>query len=375
MTSRRVALVTSSYHPHVGGVEEHVRRVALDLTRRGHDVVVWTVDRGEHLGVRDVDGIEVRYLPTPLPARSMAGVRRVLADGPSAIAAWRRAYRSFRPDVLHVQCFGPNGTYATLLARVTGTPLVISSHGETFADDHAVFDRSRLARRALGYGMRHACAITGCSQLVLTDLARFDPRGGSVVPNGIDLAAPVPPRVPADPPYVLAYGRVEHNKGFDLLLEAFARAPLPARTRLVLGGDGGALPALRRQAGALGLEDRVDFAGQLSRAQVSAELAAASVVVVPSRREAFGLVVLEAWQAGAPLVVTSRGGPAGLVTDGVDALVADPEDAADLGNAILRVLSEPGLADRLARAGHREVRRFSWDQVSAAYESLYDGCG
>jgi glycosyltransferase involved in cell wall biosynthesis len=62
------------------------------------------------------------------------------------------------------------------------------------------------------------------------------------------------------------------------------------------------------------------------------------------------------------------------VTDGVDALVADPEDTAALGEAIVRLLREPGLGDRLTEAGHRRVERYGWDRVAACYESVYDGC-
>ncbi len=385
MAARRVALVSSSYHPHVGGVEEHVRRVAAELKQRGHDVVVWTVDRGEHLGVQEVDGVEVRYLPTPLPARSAAGLRRMLARGGPAVGAWLRAYRSFRPDVIHVQCFGPNGTYATALARLTGTPLVVSSHGETFADDHAVFDRSALSRRSLRWALGRVCAVTGCSQVVLDDLARFGLRDGVVVPNGVDLAAPdaaldawngvdlaapVPDRAPADPPYVLAYGRVERTKGFDLLLEAFAQADLPAGTRLVVGGDGSALAGLRSRADELGVADRVEFPGRLARSEIDDLLAGASVVVVPSRREAFGIVVLEAWRAGVPVVAPSYGGPATLVTDGVDGLQVDPADTVALGAAISRVLTDPGLAVRLVEGGRRAVQGYGWDRVTSAYEGL-----
>ena len=64
----RIALFSSSYHPHFGGVEEHVRHVARGLQERGHDVEVWTVDRGDGLRDEVVDGCRVRYLPTPLPA-------------------------------------------------------------------------------------------------------------------------------------------------------------------------------------------------------------------------------------------------------------------------------------------------------------------
>ena len=145
--TRRVALVSSSYFPHPGGVEQHVRSVAGEFRARGHDVVVWTVDRGEGLGVQVIDGVEVRYLPTPLPARSLrAGVRFLLAF-PAAATAWWRAYRDFAPSVLHVQCFGPNGVYAVLLGQLTRTPLVVTSHGEAFADDHRVFDQSALIRK------------------------------------------------------------------------------------------------------------------------------------------------------------------------------------------------------------------------------------
>ena len=71
----RIALVSSSFAPYRGGVEEHVRHTAAALLDRGHEVLVWTVDRGEHLGVRTVDGVTVRYLPTPLPAARVGALR------------------------------------------------------------------------------------------------------------------------------------------------------------------------------------------------------------------------------------------------------------------------------------------------------------
>ena len=189
--THRVALVSSSYFPHPGGVEQHVRSVAGELRARGHDVVVWTVDRGEGLGVQVIDGVEVRYLPTPLPARSLRAVLRFLLALPAAARAWWRAYRDFAPSVLHVQCFGPNGLYAVLLADLTRTPLVVTSHGETFADDHRVFDQSALIRTGMRRALRSADVVTGCSQVVLDDLRdRFGFEGGRVIPNGVDLDRP-----------------------------------------------------------------------------------------------------------------------------------------------------------------------------------------
>ncbi|WP_447926031.1 glycosyltransferase family 4 protein [Georgenia muralis] len=380
-----IALVASSYHPHVGGVEEHVRQVAGELSRRGRRVAVWTVDRGEHLGVQIVDGVEVRYLPCPLPSSSVGGVARFLAALPRAAHAWWTAYRALRPAVLHVQCFGPNGIWAWALARLSRTPLVISSHGETFADDHGVFTRSRVLRQGLRRAVRDAATTTGCSRVVLNDLRRrFDLTGGVVVPNGVTPTDPDdvgPPGTgpseaePAGPaaktgPVVLALGRVERAKGFDLLLRAFARTELPGTT-LTIGGDGAELGSLRLLAEDLGVTDRVEFAGRLSRAQVAAWLRAAAVFVVPSRVEAFGIVVLEAWRAGAPVVGTTRGGPAEIITDGVDGLLADPLDEDCLAAALTRVLTDRSLARRLADEGRRSVRPYTWERAVDAYERIY----
>ena len=73
MRPARIALISSSFDPYPGGVEEHSRQIAVHLKRVGLPVEVWTVDRGEHLGVRQVDGVTVRYLATPLPNASAEG--------------------------------------------------------------------------------------------------------------------------------------------------------------------------------------------------------------------------------------------------------------------------------------------------------------
>ena len=351
--------------------------VAHELRRQGHAVTVWTVDRGEGLGRIQHDGLEVRYLPTPLPASSATKILGFLRVAPAAWRHWMSAWRDFRPDVLHVQCFGPNGLYALALRKSRKTPLIVSTHGETFADDHDAFSHSLLLRSGLKYALRDADVVTGCSQMVLDDLSeRFGSTKGVVVPNGVELtsAKPAPGLLSqAESPSVFALGRVERMKGFDLLIEAFARASVPPGTVLTVGGDGSELASLRDLVRQRDLSDRVSFLGNLSPSEVAHQMSTASLVVVPSRREAFGIVVLEAWRAGAPLIATSRGGPRDLVRDGVDGLVIDPEDTAALAGAITRVLAEPELARRLGKAGAERVKAYTWEHVVQEYESLYSG--
>ena len=377
---RRVALVTSSFHPHLGGVESHVRHVARELRATGTEVEVWTVDRGEHLGVGELDGTVVRYLPTPLPARSARALASFAAKAPRAWLAWRSAVRTFRPDVLHVQCFGPNGVYAVTLAGRTGLPLVLSSHGETTADDHDAFGTSALVRAGLRRTIATAAATTGCSEQVLDDLReRFGLVRGQVVPNGV---GPVPTTPPAgvrpgqldlgDGAVVLGVGRLESTKGFDLLVEAVAGLDPALDMTLVLAGDGSQREALRSLGDRMGLGDRLRLVGPVDEAGVHAWMRRADVVVVPSRQEAFGIVALEAWRAGTPLVATTLGGPASFVTDQVDGLLVDPVNTAALRHAIESVLRDPHRADQLAAQGLASVQRYTWASVAQAYGELYD---
>lgn len=373
----RIALAASSYAPHIGGVEEHVRNVARLLSARGNDVVVWTIDRDGKFKVRTVDGVEVWYLPAPLPARSLTDVMRFMSRVPAAAHHWGRAFRQFRPDVIHVQCFGPNGTYARRLARRTHTPLIVSSHGETIADDAGVFDYSRLARSNLTSSLEQAHAVTGCSNVVLDDLrSRFglDSSRGIVVPNGIEIdeqeetsSLPL-----TSGRYIAAIGRLQEVKGFDLLINAFARARLENGMRLVIGGDGTESGRLRQLVSRLGLEDSVVLPGRLDRASVAALMAHAAVVVIPSRFEAFGITVLEAWRAGAAVVATRRGGPPEFVTDGVDGVLCDPTDIDSLATAIAGLATDPSRAMRIAAAGRKRVGDFTWDHTVDEYERIYE---
>lgn len=372
----RVALVSSSYAPYVGGVEEHVRQVARELRADGVDVEVWTVDRGESLGVRELDGVTVRHLPTPLPATSLGAGFRFLRDAPSAWRRWSDARREFAPDLLHVQCFGPNGVYALAMHRRFRIPLVITSHGETVADDHAVFERSALLRFALRRALAAAAAVTAPSQFVIDDLrGAYGLVAGTVVPNGVVLDPPDSPD-PRETPtpagrYLLGLGRLGRMKGFDLLVDAFARADLERDIRLVIAGDGPEHGRLRAQVDRLALGDRVEFTGRLDGAAVAGAMSGALAVVVPSRMEAFGIVALEAWRSGAPLVMTNRGGGPSFVRDGIDGILVDPEDSNALVAALERVSSDEELRGSLGAAGRARVGEFTWARVAHAYEELY----
>lgn len=367
MEALRIALVASSYAPYIGGVEQHTAQVAGRLRDRGHHVEVWTVARDGVPAVRAVDSVTVRDLPTPLPARRLSRGLRFAWSFPRAWLRWVRAWRRFRPQVLHIQCFGPNGLYATALSSMTRTPLVLSSHGETDADDSDIFRTSSLVPAGLRRAVVRASAVTGCSESVARDLhEHFGADNVVVVPNGVsDLELGAVQKVPGR---VVGVGRLEYNKGFDLLIRAVAEVE---DSELVLVGDGARRPELEALAGNLGVADRVSFVGVRSAIETRRAIAGATVVAVPSRKESFGLVALEAWSGGTPLVATSTCGPATFVTDEVDGLLVDPSDTVAFADALRRVVRDEALVSRLAAAGRSAVRKYTWGAVAERYEAIY----
>ena len=385
----RVALLPSAYPPSLGGVEELTRHLALTLLDAGDEVEVWTGlpddRRPETVEVRD--GIVVRRLPLPLPATNWSSMLRAATTGPRTLFSLRNAADAFRPDVLHVQCFGPNGAYATALARLTRLPLVITLQGETMMDDTDIFEVSKVLRASLRSGIRRAAAVTACSAFTLADAEdRFGlARGrGLVIPNGVDLGAggagddspagtPFLP-VPGDPGrrYLLALGRVVDKKGFDLLLAAFAAMAPERRTAdLVIAGSGPALDGLERMAGELGVGGQVHFVGRLSRDDVASAMAGATAFVMPSRLEPFGIVVLEAWRAGVAVVATNRGGAPEFVDDGETGVLVDPFDTPAFAATLADLLADDGRRLAIGRAGHERVRAYSWPAVTEQYRRLY----
>ena len=154
------------------------------------------------------------------------------------------------------------------------------------------------------------------------------------------------PRAAPRVPLLLALGRFHPVKGFDLLIRALALLP---DTWLWLAGEGAEQARLARLAAKLGVAERIRFLAW--RDDVPALMAAADTVVVPSRREPLGNVVLEAWARSRPVVAAAAAGPRSLIAEGESGLLVPPGDHEALAAAIRRIHGAPDLAARLAAGG------------------------
>ena len=200
---------------------------------------------------------------------------------------------------------------------------------------------------------RHADHLVGNTRDICEHAMKngWPPERVHYLPNFVDEAqAPSLPRAelgtPEDAPLLLALGRLHPNKAFDVLLEALAELP---GVWLWLVGEGPLRAELERHAEKLGVAHRVRMPGWI--AATAPYYAAADAVVMPSRHEPLGNVVIEAWAQRKPIVAATSAGPAGLIRDGATGLLAPVDDARALAASLKRILDSRELAQELAEAG------------------------
>ena len=166
-------------------------------------------------------------------------------------------------------------------------------------------------------------------------------------------------------PELLFPGAPTYRKNLEAVLEAMAGddAAGMADARLsISGATAAAFPAQVERIRGLGLEQRVEWLGQLSEMELAARMAAAAAVVYPSRYEGFGFPALEAMAAGVPLVASTAACLPEVIGDG--GLLVAPDDVAGLREALNAVLTRPELASRLAEAGRRRAADFTWQRCA-----------
>jgi glycosyltransferase involved in cell wall biosynthesis len=325
---------------HHGGAETFFVRLAIALQQAGEEQRVLIRRDAERAALLRRSGVAVQEL-------AFGGIfdRRTRGD-------FRRAISEFRPRLV-----------LTWMSRATQA----CPRG----------DFVHVARLGGYYDLRY---YRRCDHLIANtrDIATYLEREGwpaertHYLPNFV-ASEKAPPLsraalgTPEDAPLALALGRFHANKAFDVLLDAMAKLP---RLHLWLAGEGELRAALERQAARLGLGDRLRFLGW--RDDVAALLAAADLLVCPSRHEPLGNVIIEAWAAGVPVVAAASEGPSALVAEGNSGLLVPVDDAAALARAIERVATDKALRARLVdggRAAHDAA--FGEARVVALYRDFF----
>lgn len=392
MVSRRV-------HPAhgPGGMERKVYDLVNRLAGRGVRVDLYTetprrVARATAASAAMPEGVTIHWVPgrwLPIGDRKGTVVVDRITNYPlwtRRAARWLVASQDEPPDAVHAHGLAGSG-FAGLEA---GAPVVLSVEGLEEFEAPPGLKRMAYApfRRRMRRGASAATTVIATDRALQPVVERHlgvPVAEQAMIPNAVDLEAC---RSLADPrrgeqlrqemglattaPLFLSLGRLVPNKGFDVMIEALARAGagLPDSYGWVLVGDGPARMTLESAVRRAGIGDRVRFAGALPDADLHSLVAAADWFVHPTLYEGSSLSTLEAMAHGLPVIASKAGGLPDKVIDGETGLLVPPGDAVSLGHALVNAVAADGPA--FGAAGQRLCEsEFGWEVVVERYVELY----
>jgi len=312
------------------------------------------------------------FLPEPM-AFSLRAFREVAA----------RLRAGTRYDIIHdVQCLG----YGILGIRKLGIPVVTTVHHPLTVDRRASFERDANLREAIGTMSFYPVGMQGfvarrldgvfTSSTVSAREIHRDFRVSSdrirMVANGVDTELFRPaPGVERNAHEILCVGRAsDPNKGIEDLIEALAQLPHPLRLTLV--DDSHPNNPARKRAQRLGCADRLHITGRLDTDELVRRYQRASLVVVPSRYEGFGLAAVEAMACGTPVVACAAGALTEVVGATGGGVLVPPNEPRALASAIADLMAQPEIRSVLGKRGSIRVREaYAWPRVARATAGAY----
>jgi glycosyltransferase involved in cell wall biosynthesis len=362
----RVLHWTESFWPRIGGSEVAAAALINQLRRRGHQFEVVTRQWSPDQPITEQwDGVAVHRVPFDDGTFDRLNLEEILPLR-QRVAAIKR---QFKPDLVHVGLTGPSLFLHNFTAGQFPAPTVITLHVlpvETeFARNKPVRETFRAATWAVA--VSHAMA-----KQIRDRVPQMDGRC-SVIHNALpESPAPLMP-VSFSPPRLLCVGRVTELKGFDT---AVAAMPLVRKAfpdaELVIAGDGDATESLRELAWQLDILGCVQILGWKPPEDVPGLIDAATLVLVPSRKESFGLVALQVAQRGRVCLAANVDGLPEIVQHDRTGLLLPPDQPEHWANAICSLLRDRPRIEQLGSEARDFVsRQFSLTQHVDAYESLY----
>jgi glycosyltransferase involved in cell wall biosynthesis len=377
-------LITCASDEDIGGVRVACQDLVRTLEGIGHRVhLVYPAPASRLRLTRGTNswGREASFCPMPMIVNRVVWLSLpvFLLYLPLTLFQLARVVRRNDIDVINCHYLSPHFIHLLAVARLLRLRLVISVHGSDVTSCSNADWLHRFVCRVL---LRHADGIVACSDALAAQTSSIVPGIQHKIVrihNAIDptRSSQPPGRSDLPEPFVLFVGRQVDVKGIDVLLKAFALiADEAPALSLVLVGEGPLRSAHEKLAATLGVAKRVHFAGEVPPDAVGSYIAKCAVFVLPSRAEAFGLVLLEAGYRHKPIVCTRVGGVPELIADGVNGVVVEPDDPVELGRRILWVFRNPEHGERMGREARRMVvANFLWKDRIADYIAVYEGSG
>ena len=350
----RIAMVSPYSVSVPGGVQAQVLGLARELRRIGHEVRV----------LAPCDGPPPEPFVTPLgnslPTAANGSVAP-LAPDPSAALRTIRALNDEAFDIIHLhEPIVPGPTVTALLLKLAPTVGTFHAAGDSTS--------YRVLNKTARWAAEHLTTRVAVSDSAKELAHRYLGGEYTTLFNGIELQRYQRPHVEREEtPTIFFCGRYEPRKGLEVLLQAMSH--VPADVTLWIASDGIGIDDLQNTYGA---DTRIKWLGRISEEDKLNRLARCSVFCAPSLRgESFGIVLLEAMAAGAPLVASNISGYNNVASNDVNALLVEPGNPVELARSIMRTCDEPELRHTLVKGGYERATDFSMQRLAEQYLSIY----
>jgi len=370
------------FYPVIGGAETHVFHLSENLVERGHEVFVLTSDCtpiNNYPGFassEEINGIHVRRFKT---FNLGAGLR-----------IWRglaREILQLQPDIIHVHSIGfPHSDVCALLSKIKKVPSIATTHGALGIGDSAHREDIRrriwasiVTRQTLRF-LDRTIVISPAEKPYVLKAVR--PERVCIIPNGVPAEIfdnsidPLPFRKKyglEDSPVILYLGRLVGKKGIEHLLMATPLILKKHRVKILIAGpDGGKKKMLIELSQRLRLDKDVIFTGELSEQDKLQAIACSDMLVLSSKKEAQGIVILEAQAMGKPVIATRQGGIPYFIKDGENGILVDYGRPDQIANAVEKLLSDREFREKIGKKGTKTARMFTWDVITQRILDVYE---
>ncbi len=404
----KILHVSPMYSPAVGGAELHLKEISEGLAARGHDVTVlttnarnsWDLSDAKPANLPEVESIKGVKVVRLQPSNG-GTLEKLLLAGQNVRGGYRGLNWLFSPSGLELFLRGPR-TYGVVPYLLRAKADVVASMNWHWPLAYYCHLARRLRPfKLVGIPLFHTAEewsgrgiyrrmLPNCDAVVANtdfeaDFARdrgaryveavgvgihpqeFDRRDGGALRAQYDIG---------DHPVVGFVGRLIANKGIPTVIAAMRQVwTTNSEVRLLVAGatpPSASQDVLRLHELSALERSRIIQICDFNDADKASIFDALDVFALPSVGESFGIAYLEAWICGKPVIGARIGPTSDVIDDGVDGLLARPNDAGDLAAKLLELLSDPGKRERMGRNGRaKTLKRFTWELITDKMEQLY----
>lgn len=364
----KILHLTKKYPPEIGGDASVVYNLRKQQIKSGHEVHIVTSNI-EGFENKDILKFGLKEYPFNLDRITP---RRIVSL--FMLAYWGfKNLKKLKPDIVHSHS-ADLGFFISFAARIYGVPVFNTCHGISFSDEQYSFLKRLMEKFFLKYaGFRKIIAvdITGLQTLKNAKMRKI-----AYVPNGIDLERFQFRSAKNNPAFKFLFvGRLEKQKGLVYLLEAAGILKNKKDFKVIIIGWGSEAEILKKNTLNSSLGDIVDFKGKVDEQTLISNYLECDAFVLPSLWEGMPLTLLEAAAAGMPVIASNVGGISSIFDHEQNALIIEPRNAEALSDAMMKLICDDKLRERLGKNARRLAERFSWENTARLLDEIYKNAG